>query len=84
VLNETKRCVADVEGTKTEIWPGIDVDIANMPVEYSHTVPPGIKACTKACFEGGGKGLVISRKYSEMKLANLVAVGDALREAKII
>ncbi len=84
VLNETKRCVADVEGTKTEIWPGIDVDIANMPVEYSHTVPPGIKACTKACFEGGGKGLVISRKYSEMKLADLVAVGDALREAKII
>jgi hypothetical protein len=45
---------------------------------------PGIKACTKACFEGGGKGLVISRKYSEMKLADPVAVGDALREAKII
>ena len=84
VLNETERCVADVEGTKTEIWPGLDVDISNMPDGYSHTVPPGIKACTKACFEGGGKGLVISRKYSEMRLANLGAVGDALREAKII
>jgi hypothetical protein len=55
-----------------------------MPDGYSHTVPPGIKACTKACFEGGGKGLVISRKYSEMRLTNLGAVGDALREAMII
>ena len=84
VYNETKRCVADVEGTKTEIWPGLDVDISNMNVEYSHTAPPGIRACTKACFEAGGKGLVISRKYSEMKLANLAAVGEALREMKVV
>lgn len=84
VFNETKRCVADVEGTRTEIWPGLDVDISNMNVEYSHTAPPGIKACTRACFEAGGKGLVISRKYSEMKLANLAAVGDTLREMKVV
>jgi hypothetical protein len=42
------------------------------------------KEITKAAFRGGGTGLVISRKYSEMKLANLAAVGDALREMKII
>ena len=84
VYNETKRCVAGVEGTKTEIWPGLDVDISNMNVEYSHTAPPGIRACTKACFEAGGKGLVISRKYSEMRLANLAAVGEALREMKVV
>lgn len=84
VYHETKRSVEDVEGTKTEIWPGLDVDISNMAVEYSHTAPPGIKDCTKACFEAGGKGLVISRKYSEMKLANLAAVGDALREMKVV
>jgi len=84
VLNETKRCVADVEGTQTEIWPGIDVDISNMPVEYSHSSPPVVKEVTKASFEGGGKGLVISRKYSEMYLANLAAVGDALREMKVV
>jgi hypothetical protein len=35
-------------------------------------------------FPGGGTDLVISRKYSGMKLANLAAVGDALREMKII
>jgi hypothetical protein len=84
VLNETKRCVADVEGTNTEIWPGIDVDISNMANEFSHSSPPVVKAVTKASFKGGGKGLVISRKYSEMVLANLAAVGDALREMKVV
>jgi hypothetical protein len=84
VLRETKRCVEGVAGTKTEIWPGIDVDISNMNVEYSQCSPPVIKEVTKAAFNGGGKGLVISRKYSEMKLANLAAVGDALRELKIV
>jgi hypothetical protein len=42
-----------------------------------------IKEVTQAAYRGGGQGLVISRKYSEMKLANLAAVGDALREMKI-
>lgn len=84
VLSETKRCVADVQGTQTQIWPGIDVDISNMPVEYSHSSPPVVEAVTKAAIQGGGKGLVISRKYSEMYLANLAAVGDALREMKVV
>jgi len=39
---------------------------------------------TKAAYRGGAQGLVISRKYSEMKLAKLAAVGDALRELKIV
>jgi hypothetical protein len=60
------------------------VDISNMNVEYSQCTPEMTKAVTKEAFRGGGTGLVISRKYSEMKLANLTAVGDALREMKII
>jgi hypothetical protein len=84
VLRETKRCVEGVKGTKTQIWPGIDVDISNMNVEYSQCSPPVIREVTKAAFNGGGKGLVISRKYSEMKLKNLAAVGDALRELKVV
>ncbi|MGA3240787.1 MAG: hypothetical protein ABSG03_31330 [Bryobacteraceae bacterium] len=36
-----------------------------------------------AAYRGGAQGLVISRTYSEMKPANLAAVGDALRELKI-
>jgi hypothetical protein len=80
VYRETKRTVEDVKGTKTQIWPGLDVDIANVDLQFSRSSPPVVSACTKECFRGGGTGLVISRKYSEMKLANLAAVGDALRE----
>jgi hypothetical protein len=84
VYNETKRCVEGVKGTKTEIWPGIDVDIANLDLKFSRCSPPVVNEVTKAAFNGGGKGLVISRKYSEMKLANLAAVGDAIRELKVV
>lgn len=84
VYRETVRSVAGVKGTKTEIWPGIDVDISNMDPKFSRCTPPVIKEVTKAAFKGGGKGLVISRKYSEMKLANLSAVGEAIREEKIV
>lgn len=83
VYRETKRCVEDAKGTAMQIWPGIDVDISNMDPKFSQCTPPVIREVTKAAYRGGGQGLVISRKYSEMKLANLAAVGDALREMKI-
>jgi hypothetical protein len=84
VYHETKRAVEDVKDTNTQIWPGLDVDIANVDLQFSRSSPPQVKACTKAAFNAGAKGLVISRKYSEMKLANLAAVGEALREMKIV
>jgi hypothetical protein len=83
VYRETKRSVEDAQGTHTQIWPGIDVDISNMDVRFSQCTPPVVKEVTKAAYRGGAQGLVISRKYSEMKLANLAAVGDALREMKL-
>jgi hypothetical protein len=76
--------VEDVKGTKAQIWPGLDVDIANVDLQFGRSSPPVVNECTKDCFRGGAQGLVISRKYSEMKLANLAAVGDALRELKIV
>ncbi|MGO9259146.1 MAG: hypothetical protein ACLQU1_22920 [Bryobacteraceae bacterium] len=84
VYRETKRCVEDAQETAMQIWPGIDVDISNMDVSFSRCTPPVIREVTKAAYRGGAQGLVISRKYSEMKLANLAAVGDALREMKIV
>jgi hypothetical protein len=83
VYRETKRAVEGVKGTNAQIWPGLDVDIANVDLQFSRSSPPVVNECTKACFRGGAKGLVVSRKYSEMKLANLAAVGDALREMGI-
>ena len=84
VFRETKRSVEGVKGTKTQIWPGIDVDISNMDIRFSQCSPPVVKEVTKAAYRGGAQGLVISRKYSEMKLANLAAVGDAFREMKLV
>jgi hypothetical protein len=82
VYRETKRCVEAVAGTKTEIWPGIDMGIP-IREDYSKVTPQSVKDCTIAAYRGGAQGLVISRKYSETTLANLSAVGEALRELKL-
>ena len=37
----------------------------------------------KAAFAAGAPGVVLSRKYSEMKLANLAGAGQGLREAGV-
>ncbi len=83
VLRETKRAKVDLEGTKTKLWPGIDIDI---PTADGHAkcTPEGTKAVVEAAFNGGADGVILSRKYSEMKLANLRAAGEAVRALKLI
>lgn len=39
-----------------------------------------VKDAVLAAFAGGADGVVLSRKYSEMRLDNLAGAGDALRE----
>jgi hypothetical protein len=39
-----------------------------------------VKAAVLAAFHAGAPGVVLSRKYSKMRLENLAAVSDALRE----
>jgi hypothetical protein len=39
-----------------EIWPGIDVDISNMDVNFSRCTPPVIRDVTKAAYLGGAQG----------------------------
>jgi hypothetical protein len=36
-----------------------------------------------AAFRGGADGVILSRKYSEMKLDNLRSAGDALKEMNL-
>jgi hypothetical protein len=36
-----------------------------------------------AAFRAGAPGVILSRKYSEMQLANLSGAGEAIRELKI-
>jgi hypothetical protein len=80
VARETRRALAGVAG-RCEIWPGIDIDI---PIEKELGAardegPEDVKAAVMAAFEAGAHGVVLSRKYSEMRLANLAGVGQALK-----
>jgi hypothetical protein len=82
VLRETKRAVASA-GTKMKIWPGIDVDIPTGAASKK-TTPQDVYLSVKAAFEGGAHGVLLSRKYSEMRLDNIGGAGRALRELKLI
>ncbi len=79
VYRETKRAVEGAAGTKTLIWPGIDIDIPTA-ANHSKSTPQGTKAAVMAAFQAGAHGVLLSRKYSEMRLANLSGAGDAIRE----
>jgi hypothetical protein len=79
VFRESKRAREGLKGTKTLLWPGIDVDIPTAE-NHSKSNPSGTKEAVVAAFRGGADGVLISRKYSEMKLANLKAVGAAIQE----
>ena len=82
VYRETKRALAGVEGTRTLIWPGLDIDIPTEPNNRKCT-PQSVKEAVLAAFRAGAPGVLFSRKYSEMRLANLVGAGDAIRELKV-
>ena len=64
------------------IWPGIDIDIPT-GANQSKSTPQGTKDAVSAAFRAGAHGVILSRKYSEMKLANLSGAGDAVRELKL-
>jgi hypothetical protein len=82
VYRESKRAMDGAVGTNTLIWPGIDIDI---PTEAGNTkcTPKGTKDAVMAAFRAGAHGVVLSRKYSEMRLANLSGAGEAIKELKL-
>jgi hypothetical protein len=79
VRRETQRAVAGVRDSNTRIWPGIEIDIPTGEKEKK-TTPEDVYAAVKATFEAGAHGIILSRKYSEMRLDNLRAAGRAIRE----
>ena len=79
VYRETKRALDGVAGTKTLIWPGIDIDIPTAS-NHSKSTPQRTKDAVLAAFRAGAPGVLLSRKYSEIKLANLAGAGEAVRE----
>src|SRR5262249_54035360 len=77
VRRETRRAVAGA-APHVRIWPGIDIAIPTGAGEKK-TAPEDVFAAVTAAFEGGAHGVILSRKYSEMRLDNLRAAGRALR-----
>ena len=77
---ETRRAVAGVgAGSRTKIWPGIEIDVPTGDKEKK-TTPDDVYAAVRATFDAGANGIILSRKYSEMRLDNLRAAGRAVRE----
>lgn len=82
VAKETKRALAGVAG-ETKIYPGIDIDVPTLgaanPTD-KRTTPQDVSQALRAAFGAGADGVVLSREYVEMWLANLSAAGDTLRQ----
>jgi hypothetical protein len=79
VLRETKRARAGLANANTLLWPGIDIDIPTA-TNHSKSTPEGTQNAVLAALRGGADGIILSRKYSEMKLTNLAGAGAAIRQ----
>ena len=82
VLRETKRARAGLAGPKhccglasTSIFP--------TAADHSKSTPKGTEDAVLAAFHGGADGVILSRKYSEMKLTNLVGAGTAAQQLRL-
>jgi hypothetical protein len=80
VFREASRARQALSGTKTQLWPGIDIDIPTAATS-SKSSPDGTRDAVLAAFKAGADGVILSRKYSEMRLANLRGAGEAVRQA---
>jgi hypothetical protein len=78
VFRETQRALAGVAG-RCRILPGIDIGIPTGR-DSRKASPEDTYAATAAALRAGGHGVILSRKYSEMRLENLAAAGRAVRE----
>jgi hypothetical protein len=78
VARETRRAIAGVQG-KCRVLPGIDLGIPTVRNSRKAS-PDDTYAAVSAALKAGADGLILSRKYSEMQLANLSAAGRAVRD----
>lgn len=80
VYRETKRAIEGVQG-KCRILPGIDIGIPTGK-NSRKALPDDTYAAVAAALKANANGIILSRKYSEMELANLASAGRAARDAK--
>lgn len=82
VFREAQRAREGLKGASTQLWPGIDIDIPTA-AGHSKCTPEGTRNAVMAAMHGGADGVLLSRKYSEMRLANLKGAGAAIRDLGI-
>jgi hypothetical protein len=82
VGKETQRALSDVQGA-VPVYPGIDIDIPTA-LNEKRTQPSDVKAAVIAAFKAGAPGVILSRKYAEMKLTNLAGAREALSELGLV
>ncbi|WP_329005747.1 hypothetical protein OHA18_20405 [Kribbella sp. NBC_00709] len=77
VRRETTRTLKAIDG-RARVYPGLDVNIPTPP-HVKQTGPDDIAESLTTALDAGADGVILSRKYSEMALDNLEAVGTTLR-----
>jgi hypothetical protein len=82
VAQETRRIIGASQG-QLAVYPGVEVGIPDRASTRAIS-PDDVKEAVKAAFRGGAPGVVLSRKYSEMKLSHLSAAGDGIKEAGVL
>jgi hypothetical protein len=83
ITEETTRALKGCDG-KVQIYPGIDIDVPVLgkgpAAGDKKTSPEDVRHALQAAFAAGANGVILSREYVEMYLANLAAAGDTLRQ----
>ena len=79
VAIETRRAIEDVNAA-IPIYPGIDIDVPT-GLNEKRTQPSDVRAATLAALKAGAPGVVLSRKYAEMKLSNIAGARQALENS---
>jgi hypothetical protein len=68
-------------GCETPIYAGIGLDVRQQGLRRPMR-PEDTSAAVAAAIRAGADGVVASRNYSEMKIKNLKAFGNAVRRRK--
>lgn len=77
IARETRRAIADTEHS-IQVYASVDINVPIKP-GWKETTPHGVASEVRAAFGAGADGIVLSREYTEMWLANLAAAGEATR-----
>ena len=73
------RRIVDGVGGQVPVYPGIGFDVPYGDDHFGGDPEIVYRAVIQA-FEAGASGIMLSREYAEMRVANMRAVGRALRD----